>query len=88
MRSGLPASASLHTLNDVFGYKSINLFMLVWRLYLDAARQPRVFETACVCSGRGTSDTSIMMENGRIREGPLFPQREGENESHEEKRGW
>lgn len=32
------------------------------------------------------SDTSIMIENGGIRVGPLFSRREGENESHAEKR--
>lgn len=50
------------------------------------------FQTArlrvCVCSRKETSDTSIMIENGGIREGPLFPRREGENESHAEKHGW
>lgn len=33
----------------------------------------------------GALDTSIMIENGGIREGPLFSRREGENESHAEK---
>lgn len=42
-----------------------------------------------VCSCQGASDASIMIENGGIRVGPLFPQREGgKNESHAGKHGW
>lgn len=72
-----------------------HLFMLVRYLYgyASAARMPVCIsvsncEVTCVCSRKETSDTSIMIENGGIREGPLFPQREGENESHAEKHGW
>lgn len=63
--------------------------------YASAARMPVCISVSncevtcvCVCSRKETSDTSIMIENGGIREGPLFPRREGENESHAEKHGW
>lgn len=86
--AGLFASVSLHTLNDVCLHTNLRktfIYSCWWVIcicmqVLHACLCAWVFpscEVTCVLL-RGASDTSIVIENGRIREGPLFPRREAE----------
>lgn len=62
-----------------------NLYLYASALHVPAYVRVSNCELTCVCSSRGASDASIMIENGRITESPLFPRREGGNETQAEK---
>ena len=60
-------------------------FVCQWCMDAGVARAFQAARLGVRSLRMGASDTSIMIENGGIREGPLFYRREGENESHAEK---